>query len=85
MEDHELTRNAISRLLTRRGHEVTPCGTIAEARKSADASHDLLISDLGLPDGDGHALMAGLRKEVEDLPGIALSGYGMESDVTQSL
>ncbi len=84
VEDHEMTRNAIARLLTRRGHAVTACGTIAEARKAADSSHDLLISDLGLPDGDGHALMAGLRREW-GLPGIALSGYGMESDINQSM
>jgi PAS domain S-box-containing protein len=84
VEDHEMTRNAITRLLVRRGHHVTACGTVAEARESAGSFHDLLISDLGLPDGDGHALMAALRREW-GLPGIALSGYGMESDVNLSL
>ena len=45
---------------------------------------DLLISDLGLPDGSGHDLMryfAGNR----DSKGIAVSGYGMDSDIEQSL
>jgi CheY-like chemotaxis protein len=83
VEDHEMTRNAIARLLARRGHEVTACATLAEAREAAGPFHDLLISDLGLPDGDGHALMAWLRKEW-GLPGIALSGYGMESDINLS-
>lgn len=84
VEDHDTTRNAITRLLTKRGHEVTPCGSIAEAREAAKPHHDLLISDLGLPDGDGHSLMAALRAE-HGLPGIALSGYGMESDINLSM
>jgi CheY-like chemotaxis protein len=42
----------------------------------------LLLSDIGLPDGTGYDLM----KEVPaSLPALALTGYGMESDVQQSL
>ena len=40
---------------------------------------DLVISDLGLPDGDGVDLMAQLTKDY-GLRGIALSGYGMAAD-----
>jgi CheY-like chemotaxis protein len=45
---------------------------------------DLLLSDLGLPDGSGLDLMRALRAEGFGLPGIALSGYGQESDLQQS-
>ncbi len=49
----------------------------------ADGDFDLVISDLGLPDGEGHKLMAELHDSL-GLPGIALSGYGMEHDIARS-
>jgi len=42
-----------------------------------------VIGDLGLPDGRGYDLMREL-KEKFSLPGIALTGYGMEDDIQQS-
>jgi CheY-like chemotaxis protein len=42
-----------------------------------------VVCDLGLPDGLGYDLMREFKKEFS-LPGIALSGYGMESDIQQS-
>lgn len=44
---------------------------------------DLVISDLGLPDGTGNELMETLRTDY-GLQGVALSGYGMEEDVVRS-
>jgi CheY-like chemotaxis protein len=44
---------------------------------------DLVVSDLGLPDGHGHDLMRELKRRY-GLAGIALSGYGMEEDIQQS-
>ena len=44
---------------------------------------DVAICDLGLPDGRGYDLMRELKGEFS-LPGIALSGYGMENDIQQS-
>jgi CheY-like chemotaxis protein len=41
---------------------------------------DVVVSDLGLPDGTGYELMRQLR-DGHSIPGIALSGYGMEEDV----
>ena len=45
---------------------------------------DLLVSDLGLPDGSGHDLMRELRQRGHKFPGIALSGYGQEEDIRRS-
>jgi PAS domain S-box-containing protein len=85
VEDHEPTRSTLVQLLERRGHKVVGVTTAAAAREIAAARDcDLVISDLGLPDGDGHALMAELR-DAYGLPGIALSGYGMEEDLESSL
>jgi PAS domain S-box-containing protein len=84
VEDHDMTRATLARLLELRGHTVFPAGAAAEALRLA-ATHvcDLVISDLGLPDGDGCTLMATLRA-AHRLPGIAMSGYGAEADVGRS-
>lgn len=85
VEDHTDTARQLSRLLMREGHEVTIASTLAQARQAAGAAHfDLLVSDLGLPDGSGHDLMRELVAS-KPVPGIALSGYGMEADVKASL
>ncbi len=84
VEDHEQTRSTLMRLLQRRGHRVAAVATAAGAREIAAAGGvDLVISDLGLPDGDGHLLMSYLR-DTHGLPGIALSGYGTEEDLERS-
>jgi CheY-like chemotaxis protein len=85
VEDHEPTRVALTRLLQRRGYDVTVTHTVADALERADHSaFDVLISDLGLPDGDGCELMSKLRAKQSSLPGIALSGFGMDSDLSRS-
>ena len=84
VEDHEQTRVTLQQLLTRRGHTVSGVATIVAARESvARGNFDLIISDLGLPDGDGHRLMFEMH-DSHGLPGIALSGYGMEQDIARS-
>jgi len=85
VDDHEDTRMIMGRLLGLRGYKVTEAATFREALAVArEQEFDLLVSDLGLPDGHGHDLMRTIRKE-RSLQGIALSGYGMESDVANSL
>ena len=85
MEDHEPTRNALANLLTRRQYEIQAAGSIAEAREiAAREKIDFVISDIGLPDGNGNELMIELHKNYS-LKGIALTGYGMENDVQNSL
>ena len=84
VEDHDQTRSTLVQLLQRRGHLVADVGTMATAReRAALGDFDLLISDLGLPDGDGRKLMTELH-QCYGLPGIALSGYGMENDIARS-
>jgi CheY-like chemotaxis protein len=84
VEDHEATRETLVRLLTRRGHHVESGTSVAEGLERARrCNFDLVISDLGLPDGHGNDLMRALRSEV-NLPGIALSGYGMQIDIEES-
>ncbi|HEX3625734.1 MAG TPA: PAS domain S-box protein [Verrucomicrobiae bacterium] len=84
VEDHEPTRESLTHLLSRRNYKVTPVGSLAEARSVAGKKKfNLLISDIGLPDGNGCDLMEEMRKN-SHLKGIALTGYGMEQDVSRS-
>ena len=86
VEDHEETRAAMERLLARWGHRVEAAGTVRDALRLADASEfDVLVSDLGLPDGRGTELMAELRRRGCKTLGIGVSGYGMDEDVRRSL
>lgn len=84
VEDHDATLQVLTRLLIRTGYRVTSVNTITAAQSEAEANRfDLVISDLGLPDGSGNELMEKLRDQ-HGLRGIALSGYGMEEDVDRS-
>lgn len=84
VEDHEPTRTTLAALLVRRRYEVVAAATASEARAfSGTRDFDLLITDIGLPDGNGYDLMNELKKN-KRLRGIALTGYGMEHDVARS-
>jgi PAS domain S-box-containing protein len=87
VEDHEDTAQAMADLLRLMGHEVAVAGSVtaglALAETSGAAGIDLVVSDLGLPDGTGHDLMRELVR-LYGWKGIALSGYGMEEDVRRS-
>jgi CheY-like chemotaxis protein len=85
VEDHEPTRNALTILLLRRHYKIFAAGSLAEARKIVGKEKiDFVISDIGLPDGNGNDLMKDLGERY-GLKGIALTGYGMEQDVERSL
>jgi signal transduction histidine kinase/ActR/RegA family two-component response regulator len=94
VEDHMDTALALTDLLRERGYRVTVAGTIVDALAAAALAEaagvqgrsgtiDLVVSDLGLPDGSGQDLMRELVRRFH-VRGIALSGYGMEEDVQRS-
>lgn len=85
VEDHSDTAKLMSRFLKiRLMADVTWASTIDEAREAFAGSprFDLIISDIGLPDGTGNDLLVSLPATRP--PAIALSGYGTESDVARS-
>jgi two-component system CheB/CheR fusion protein len=87
VEDHHDTAEAMAELLGALGHEVTVAGSVAAGLDAAERQggrFDLVLSDLGLPDGSGLELMAQLHGRY-GVRGIALSGYGMEEDIRKSL
>jgi len=86
VEDHPDTLGTLTRLLTRRGYIVHTAASIAECLEVARGyEFDVLISDIGLPDGRGTELLDqfftlhGWRP-----PAIAMSGFGMDDDVERS-
>jgi CheY-like chemotaxis protein len=84
VEDHEPTLRVMERLLRQIGHRVTGVASVASATAAAaEDGFDLIISDLGLPDGSGLDVMRRLRERYAGRA-IALTGYGMESDITAS-
>lgn len=84
VEDHDATLQVLTRLLRRAGHQVVAASSVATALEAAsEGKFDLVLSDLGLPDGTGNHLMEKLRDRYQ-LRGIALTGYGMEDDLERS-
>jgi signal transduction histidine kinase/ActR/RegA family two-component response regulator len=84
VDDHVDTCTGMKMMLERRGYDISVAYSADQAvEKARLEDFDLLISDIGLPDRTGYELMSELR-ESKGLPGIALSGYGMEADVTKA-
>jgi CheY-like chemotaxis protein len=84
VEDHEPTLSVLARLLRDQSHEVMTASTVKDALTLASENiFDFVISDLGLPDGNGIDLMIHLRAE-HGLRGIALTGYGMAEDLART-
>ena len=84
VEDHLDTLNILSRLLQKWGYVVVTADSVAKALDlTAAQPFDILISDIGLPDGNGLDIMR-KTKGRHRLRGIALSGFGTDDDLRQS-
>jgi len=84
VDDHVDTCTGMKMMLERRGYRVTIAHTADQAvEKTEHEEFDLVISDIGLPDRSGYDLMKELST-TKNLRGIALSGFGMENDVTRA-
>lgn len=84
VEDHPHTRKVLAKLLAASHYVVKTASSVEAALQLADAERfDIVVSDLGLPDGTGYELMRQIRDR-HGIKGIALSGYGMEEDQRRS-
>jgi signal transduction histidine kinase len=86
VDDHWDTVESLRLLLTREGYQAHIATTVAQALEVGQTHEfDLLISDIGLPDGSGTDLLARLKGITKrPIVGIALSGFGMEDDLRRS-
>jgi PAS domain S-box-containing protein len=81
VDDHAETLRVLSALLRKRGHIVATADSSQGALQTLEGGQfDVLISDIGLPDGNGYELVREAKKR-QPLKGIALSGFGMEEDL----
>ncbi len=84
VEDHPDTVTVTRMLLERAGYKVFSAGSVGEALEIAATTElDLIVSDIGLPDGSGLDLMRKIAGQ-GDIRGIAVSGFGMEEDIARS-
>ncbi len=84
VEDHGDTRRTLARLLKHFGHDIS----IADSTHSAleilkSKTLDVVLSDIGLPDGSGYEVIAEAKRS-QQVRGIALTGFGMEEDIKRS-
>ena len=85
IEDDRATADAIARVVASLGHEVSCAHSLAEAREAVErAAPELVLVDLGMPDGDGVDMVAELRGlGVEDF--IVISGEKSQARAVESL
>ncbi len=77
VDDHDETRGLVTRALERDGHVVDAVGTVADARTVIGTiGADVMVLDLGLPDGDGMDLCRELRAEGVGVPVLVLTAQG---------
>jgi signal transduction histidine kinase len=84
VEDHTDSGAMLELLLTSRGHQVAVAGSVAAALARRNDGWDVVISDLGLPDGSGLDVGRGMRDLAQRPRLIALSGYGRPADIAAS-
>jgi DNA-binding response OmpR family regulator len=74
VEDHQDTRRVLSTLLGRANHEVITAKGVSEALQLLENMRvNVLLSDLGLPDGDGLDLVSKAKRLQPKLKAIALT------------
>lgn len=85
VEDDPSMRRFLRASLTSHGYRVLEAGTLRDGELVAwSQAPDLLLLDLGLPDGDGADLARGLRKE-RDTPIIVISGRASPREFAAAL
>jgi DNA-binding response OmpR family regulator len=83
VEDDSLILTSLARALAGRGFHVDVASSVREADLCSRA--DLVLCDLGLPDGDGLLLVRRMSIERPDVPIVILTARDDESDVVAGL
>lgn len=81
VEDNPQLAELVQDGLTRQGFAIDRCGSLKDAMAArAAASYDLVLLDLGLPDGDGMSLVRQLRQANDSTPILILTARGGLND-----
>lgn len=90
VEDDELVREVISRLLAEYGAEVTATSGVTAALNAFERERpDVVLSNIEMPDADGYMLIRALRALPRDrggqTPAVALTGLSTDEDKARAL
>jgi len=81
VEDHPETLEALSRLLSHFGHEISVADGAQNAMNMIDSKEfDVVLCDIALPDGSGYDLIAKAKRK-RPVKAVALSGFGGTEDI----
>jgi DNA-binding NtrC family response regulator len=86
VDDEELYRRALERILSRAGHAVTAARDAAEAMAVISSEPlDLVVCDIRMPGLSGLELVRQAREVDPDLPCIVVTGYGSAEQSVEAL
>ena len=85
VEDDTALRGALEELLCREGYDVIKSSNVSSARTAMNPEVDLVMLDVGLPDGDGVSLCRQWRDEGVQTPILFLTAKDEELDVVRGL
>ena len=81
VEDHSETLQALSRLLSHFGHDVSVADGARSAQSILDSKEfDVVLSDIGLPDGTGYEVISQVKRK-QPIKAVAITGFGTDEDV----
>lgn len=84
VEDNEDTKALLKRYLARLGYTIFVAGTVSSGLQTMRSQEiDVLISDIGLPDGNGWEMVESASKALPSYA-IAMSGFGSLKDQEKS-
>ena len=81
VEDHSETLDALSRLLSHFGHEISVADGAQVALNMIDSKEfDVVLCDIALPDGNGYDVIAEAKRK-RSVKAVALSGFAATEDI----
>jgi CheY-like chemotaxis protein len=84
VEDHVDTLRVLARLLDHFGHEISWADGARSALAIVESKElDVVLSDIGLPDGNGYQVIAHAKRK-QPVKGVALTGFDKEEDIRRS-
>lgn len=81
VEDHSETLQALSRLLSHFGHEISVADGAQNAKNMIDSKEfDVVLCDIALPDGTGYDVIAEAKRK-KPVKAVAISGFAATEDI----
>jgi CheY-like chemotaxis protein len=81
VEDHSETLQALSRLLSHFGHEISVADRAQSALNAIESKEfDVVLCDIALPDGNGYDVIAEAKRK-RSVKAVAISGFAATEDI----